>query len=333
MATKYARTGVQDRLDADIAAKSRRSAEDLLIEEPIIGVRFGTEAAVSRRREHLFYAMLKQGGAIAAVLYIFLVPTGWIEWTGFAFFYVLNILGMSIGYHRYFTHNAFETSKPMRYALAALAQFGVYGSLWRWVADHRRHHAMSDKPGDIHSPYFDGHGRPLKGREGLKHAHLGWAYDDCMTDMDVYGKGVVDDPAIVWAHKTRYLWLFVSLLVLPAAWGFAFGGVEAIIGTVMVAGFLRLALALHAIAAVNSFGHKYGRKRFEGKGEARNNWFIALLSLGEGWHNNHHEHPRAANAGMAWYEIDMTSWVIRAMEAVGLIWNVRWVKLDTPGKG
>ncbi|MEQ9663110.1 MAG: acyl-CoA desaturase [Parasphingopyxis sp.] len=320
MATNFANYDVRTR-------DPSRDVEDLLIEKPPLGVRIGDPSATSRRREHLFYAAVKQGGAVAAIAYLFFFPTGWVEWTGFALFYVLNILSMSIGYHRYFTHRAFETSRPMRYVFAAWAQFGVYGSLLRWVADHRRHHAMSDKPGDIHSPYFDGHGRALVGRKGLKHAHLAWAYDDCMTDMEVYGKGVVDDPAILWAHKTRYLWFAVSVLVLPALWGFALGGAEAVIGTVMIAGFLRVALALHAIAAVNSFGHKFGSKRFEGQGEARNNWFLGLVTLGEGWHNNHHRHPRAANAGMAWYELDLSYWVLRAMQAVGLVWNVRRVKL------
>jgi stearoyl-CoA desaturase (delta-9 desaturase) len=204
MATRFVdRNGEQGLVEAPKTRAPGSPTEELLIERPLVGVRLGTRDALSRRREHLFYAAVKQGGAIAAIAYIILFPTGWVEWTGFALFYVLNILGMSIGYHRYFTHKSFETSKPMRYALGALAQGGVYGSLKRWVADHRRHHALSDKPGDIHSPYYDGHGRALDGRKGLKHSHLGWAYDDAMTDMDVYGKGVVGDPVIEWAHKTR----------------------------------------------------------------------------------------------------------------------------------
>jgi stearoyl-CoA desaturase (delta-9 desaturase) len=297
--------------------------EDLLIERKLVGVRFGTPDALSRRHEHLFYAAVKQGGALAAIAYIVFFPTGWVEWTGFALFYVLNILSMSLAYHRYFTHRAFETSKPMRYALAILAQCGVYGSLKRWVADHRRHHALSDQPGDIHSPYYDGHGRPLEGVKGWKHAHLGWAYDDAMTDLEIYGKGVVGDPVIEWAHRTRYLWFAVSLLVVPALWGYAFGGIEAVIGTVMVAGFLRMALALHAIAAVNSFGHRFGYQRFASQDEARNNWFIALISLGEGWHNNHHAHPRSAFTKVGRFEVDMSGWVVIALEKLGLIWNVQ----------
>jgi stearoyl-CoA desaturase (delta-9 desaturase) len=212
----------------------------------------------------------------------------------------------------------------MRYALGILAQFGVYGSLLKWSADHRRHHAMSDKAGDIHSPYVDPFGAPMPKWKGLSHAHLGWVFDNTTTDLSVYGKGLVDDPVIMFCHRTRYFWYGVSALALPALWGWAFGGTEAILGTVLIAGFFRIQLALHAIAAVNSFGHRYGYERYGGPaGGAKNNWLLALITLGEGWHNNHHGHPRSADAGFVWYEIDPTAWLIRLMERIGLVWNVQ----------
>ncbi|MDE2404979.1 MAG: acyl-CoA desaturase [Sphingomonadales bacterium] len=299
-------------------------AESALVARWRRAVEYGTADARNRRREHLFYAAVKQGGALAALVWIALRPTGMVEWSGFAVFYVLNILGMSLGYHRYFTHKAFETSLPMRYALGALAQFGTYGSLRRWCADHRRHHTFPDAPGDIHSPHVDNRGRPLSGAPGIKHAHLGWAYDDCTTNMALYGKGIVGDPVIEWAHRTRYVWFAVSVVVAPALWGWAFGGPRAILGTVMVAGFLRGALALHAIAAVNSFGHCFGYQNFAVGDTSRNNLLLGYLTLGEGWHNNHHAHSRAASNHVRWWEIDMTAWLIRALEAVGLVWNVQW---------
>ena len=286
-------------------------------------IRYGGEDAASRRREHLIYAGIKQGGAVAALVYILLQPTGWVAWSGFVFFYVLNILGESLGYHRYFTHKAFETSRPMRYALGILAQCGVYGSLKRWCADHRRHHAHSDRAGDIHSPYVDDYGHAISGRKGLKHAHLAWAYGDAMTNLDIYGKGIVGDPVIEWCHKTRWIWFGVSAVVAPALWGFAFGGLQAVVGTVMVAGFLRLALALHAIAAVNSFGHRYGYQNFKGGDQARNNVLLGVLTLGEGWHNNHHAHPRGYSTQVRWHEIDVSGWIILGMEKLGLVWDVQ----------
>ena len=300
--------------------------------KPLLGIQFNTAESRNKIREHLFYLVAKNGGALTAIYWIATQPTGWVEWTAFAAFYVMNILSMSIGYHRFFTHRAFETSMPMRYAIAILAQLGIFGSLRRWVAEHRRHHALSDRSGDIHSPYFDGHGEPSQGILGWKHAHLGWAFTNSMTDPAVYGKGLGEDPAILFVDKYRFIIFLSSVIFLPAIWGYAFGGIEAVIGTVLIAGFLRAVIALHAIACVNSFGHIYGSQRYKsGTDQARNNWLIALFTLGEGWHNNHHAHPRAANAGLAWYEIDMTSWIIRLLERVGLVWNVRWAQLERKG--
>lgn len=308
-------------IDADQPAVAAAEA----VRAPVApGIIVGGPGVKAKNREYTFYAVTKNLGFLAALVWVFTQPSGWVEWSGFALFYVLNILGMSLGYHRYFAHRSFETSKPMRYALGILAQCGVYGSLPKWVMDHRRHHARSDRPGDIHSPFVDGHGNRLSGWKGIAHAQLGWVFHDTITDPEVYGKGLADDPVMRFCHRTRFFWYGVSALVLPALWGWALGGTGAILGTVLIAGFLRTQLALHAIAAVNSFGHAFGSQRFRTSDTARNNWFIAWLTLGEGWHHNHHAHPRAANAGMAWYEIDPTAWLIRLLEKMGLVWNVRY---------
>ena len=263
--------------------------------------------------------------ALAAIWWIATQPTGWVEWSGFALLYVMNILSMSIGYHRFFTHKAFETSTPMRYAIAILAQLGIFGSLRRWVAEHRRHHAHSDRAGDIHSPYYNDDGERLSGVKGWKYSHLGWVFIPNMTDEKVYGKGVAEDSAILFVDKYRIPIFFFSVIALPCLWALAWGRPDAMFGTMLIAGFLRSVIALHAIACVNSFGHIYGSQRFRvGKDQSRNNWLVALITLGEGWHNNHHGHPRAASTRLAWYEIDMTGWVIWTLEKLGLIWNVRW---------
>lgn len=312
-----------------IGSAAATIGDKTLAHPSINGVLFDTPADRRKNSEHIFYFFAKNLPALAAIGWIFTQPTGWIEWSGFFAFYVMNILSMSIGYHRYFTHKSFETSRPMHYMIAILAQLGIFGSLQRWIAEHRRHHGNSDRPGDIHSPYFDDHGRETGGIRGWKYAHLGWAFNRSITDAAVYGKGIEDDDAIRFVDKYRILIFLASVLLLPTMWALALGGgLETVVGTVLIAGFLRCVLALHAIASVNSFGHIYGSQRYKnGRDQARNNWFIALLTLGEGWHNNHHAHPRAANAGMAWYEIDMTYWIIILMEKMGLIWNVKHVDL------
>jgi stearoyl-CoA desaturase (delta-9 desaturase) len=212
----------------------------------------------------------------------------------------------------------------MRYALGILAQCGVFGSLRQWCADHRRHHAWSDRPGDTHSPYVDERGKALHGAGGLKHAHFGWAYDGAaVTNMDVYAKGLIGDPVIDWCHKTRWFWFAFSVVIAPALWGYAWGGLAAVPGTVLIAGFLRIALVAHAILGINSFGHRYGYQNFDTGDQSRNNWVLGYLTLGEGWHNNHHAHPRAAINGVRAHEIDMSGWIILAMEKLGLVWNVQ----------
>jgi len=321
-------TGLKD-IDGNglaIPLKGKTSAdENKLLQKPIIGVKYNDPRAKIKNREHKFYLFAKNVPAIAGIVWMATQPTGWIVWSAFIAFYVMNILSMSLGYHRYFTHKIFETSNAMRYVLAIWAQLGVYGSLQRWVAEHKRHHAHSDLPGDIHSPYYDIYGKEHSGFKGMNHAHLGWVFVDCMTDEDIYGKSVKDDKAILFADKHRMLLFFISVVILPALWALAFGGDTGIvIGSILIAGFLRCTLSLHAIASLNSIVHKYGKRRFETTDKSHNNWLIAIFTLGEGWHNNHHAHPRSANAGLAWYEIDVTSWVIWGLEKCGLIWNVQW---------
>lgn len=297
--------------------------EKTLIERWRSAVHFGGPAASAQSREYVSYGVIKLSGALAALFWIALQPTGVVEWSGFALFYCLNIFSITLGYHRYFTHKAFETSLPMRYALGILAQCGVFGSLRHWCADHRRHHVHSDKPGDTHSPHVDSRGRPHGGATGIKHAHMAWAYGGTATNLDLYAKGLIGDPVIDFCHKTRWFWFAFSVAIVPALWGYGWGGADAVLGTVLIAGFLRLTLATHAIFAINSFGHCYGYQNYDTGDQSRNNLFLGYVTLGEGWHNNHHAHPRAAINGVRPHEIDPSGWVILAMEKLGLVWNVQ----------
>ncbi len=239
--------------DASIfSLPAAHAAERDLIEERPLGIQYGTPAARRKNAEHIFYLFAKNIPALAAIYFIATQPTGWVEWSAFTAFYVMNILSMSIGYHRFFTHKAFETSTPMRYAIAILAQLGSFGSLRRWIAEHRRHHSHSDRAGDIHSPYYDDHGRMTGGFKGWKYSHLGWVFVDSMTDEAVYGKGVAEDKAVLFVDRYRIPIFLISVIVLPTLWALAAGRPDAVLGTVLIAGFLRGVLALHAIACVNS---------------------------------------------------------------------------------
>jgi stearoyl-CoA desaturase (Delta-9 desaturase) len=277
-----------------IASGKSSAAEESLIAKSLRGILYDSPKAKLKNAEHIFYLLAKNIPAAFAVYWIATQPTGWVEWSGFAVLYVMNILAMTLGYHRFFSHKVFETSKPMRYVIAIWAQLGTFGSLGRWVMEHRRHHVHTDLPGDIHSPHYDDHGRKLSGLAKWKYSHLGWVFNTSITDENFYGKGLAEDDAIQFVDRYRIPIFFISVI------------------------------ALHAIACTNSFAHMFGPQRFAVNGQARNNWFVALITMGEGWHNNHHALPRTAGTQIAWYEIDMTGWVIWAMEKLGLIWNVRW---------
>jgi len=291
---------------------------------PHPGVLVGGPKAKAKKREYITLSSTKWAGTFLSFGWMAVYGSGWIEWSAFLFFYVLNIMGVVIGYHRYFSHGCFKTSKPMRYFIGILAQMAAQASVLKWAVDHRRHHARTERVGDTHSPYIDSFGRPMKRAEGLWKSHFGWLLDDSHTDNDVYGKGLVDDDVVRWCVKTRWFWYVASVVIFPALWALAFGGGwQVIIGTILIGGFLRSNAVLHAVLSVNSFGHTYGYQNFKGNQMAQNNWILAILTLGDGWHNNHHHHARSASARIRWYEFDFCGFVIWIWEKLGLVWDVQ----------
>ncbi|MEO9470193.1 acyl-CoA desaturase [Parasphingorhabdus sp.] len=293
------------------------------VDHPQHGVIIGGPAARAKKMEYGILLASMVLGSLGALYWTLTQATGWVEWSAFLSGYVIINMGVGIGYHRFYTHRAFETSKPMRYAIAIMAQLACQASVLKWAADHRRHHAFADKVGDLHSPHVDGFGKPMKGFKGFAIAHFGWLFDDTTSDMNVYGKGLIDDDAVMFAHRTRWLWVLVSMIGIPVIWALSFGTVENIIGTVLIGGFFRTFFFLNLVMGVNSIGHMFGTQRFKTGDRGRNNWWLALLTFGDGWHNNHHRHPRSAYAGMMWWEIDVNGYIISLWEKMGLVWNVQ----------
>lgn len=304
------------------AAASAGSGE--AVPGPVPGILLGGRAGREKKREYLLLSLTRWPGVVLAVAWLIVYGAGWVEWSAFFAFYVLNMMGVTIGYHRYFTHNCFKTSKPMRYALGIMAQLAGMASVRKWVIDHRRHHARTDQPGDPHSPYFDSEGRPASGGKALFRAHMGWFFDDSTTDEALYGKGL-DDEVLRFTHRTRWFWYYFSIFALPALWAIAFAGFDGrvIAGTIFIGGFLRINAVLHAELSLNSFGHSRGYQLKSGGGQSRNNWLLAILTLGDGWHNNHHHHPRSASCKIRWWEFDFCGWTVDVWEKLGLVWDVQ----------
>ena len=239
-------------------------------------------------------------------------------------FYVLTSLGVTLGYHRMFTHRAFESSRAFRAIIAVLGSMAVEGSVITWVADHRKHHAFTDHEGDPHSPHLSGPGF-WGGVKGLWHAHMGWLFESVGTaDRQRFAPDLLKDRVIRWVDKSFWVWVILGM-VIPFAIGWAVGGS---LGTALTAllwgGFVRIFLLHHVTWSINSICHFFGRRRFDVDDESRNVFWLAPLSMGEAWHHNHHAFPTSAFHGLTWSErlADPTGLLISVLEKLGVIWNV-----------
>jgi stearoyl-CoA desaturase (delta-9 desaturase) len=224
-------------------------------------------------------------------------------------------LGISMGYHRLLTHRGFKTYRAVKYALALCGTLTLEGGPMFWVATHRLHHQFSDQPEDPHTPRVSGFW-----------AHVGWImfgerlHDDAAR-MARYAPDLGKDPFYRWL--TAWHWLPLTLLgvVLLAIGGW---------GLVNWAIFLRVVVGLHSTWLINSATHMWGRRRFDTRDDSRNLWWAAILTFGEGWHNNHHAHPTSARHGLAWHELDITWIELRVLQAMGLVWDVKVAKVSQP---
>jgi stearoyl-CoA desaturase (Delta-9 desaturase) len=237
--------------------------------------------------------------------------------------YLLTALGITVGYHRLLTHRAFLAPKPVEYALAALGSMAVQGPVISWVADHRKHHAHTDVEGDPHSPHV-GHDGGVRGvLQGLWHAHIGWLLtEQGRAARRRYAPDLCEDRGMRLINR-KFHWLVAAGLILPALAGWALTGTLLGAATGLLwGGLVRVFLVHHVTWSVNSVCHFLGTRRFDVDDESRNVFWLALPSLGESWHHNHHAFPRSARHGLRWWEIDVTGLVIAGLARLGLARNV-----------
>jgi len=270
---------------------------------------------------------------ITGVPPLLLALVGWqlwnreLYWRDIAIFVVMYVpigLGVTVGFHRLLTHRSFKTSASIRGILAILGTMAVEGPVISWVADHRKHHAYSDRFGDPHSPHVDRGGGWRGALGGLAHAHVGWLFDHTQRGArDRFAADLLADPVVAFVDKTFLLWSLVGLAI-PFALGMLIGGtVIAGLEAMLWGGAVRIFLLHHVTYSINSLCHFFGRRRFATSDHSRNLLWLAPLSLGEAWHNNHHAFPTSAFHGMGRAEIDISGLVICAMERVGLVWDVQ----------
>jgi stearoyl-CoA desaturase (Delta-9 desaturase) len=240
-----------------------------------------------------------------------------------AVMYLITATGITVGYHRMLTHRSFRTHKATEYLFAVLGSMAVQGSVIAWVADHRKHHAHTDVEGDPHSPHV-GHGDGVGGvLHGLWHAHSGWLLSEHgRADWKKYAPDLYEDPGMRLINRL-FIPLVVLGLALPALAGFLLTGTLLGAATGLLwGGLVRVFFVHHVTWSVNSICHFLGTRRFQVDDHSTNVFWLALPSLGESWHHNHHTFPRSAVHGLRRWELDPSAALIWAMERVGLAWNV-----------
>src|SRR3954454_22827713 len=294
----------------------------------------GTEAVQSLEVEPVHHEALHRTitGLITALPVLALAVAAWRSWDGllrasdvivFAILYALTGLGVTVGFHRLLTHRSFKTRPVVRGVLAVLRSAAIEGPVISWVADHRKHHAYSDRLGDPHSPPVD-HGVGWAGAlRGLAHAHVGWLFrHDQRGARARYAPDLLRDPVISFVDRTFFVWA-IGGLALAFGLGVAIGGtVGAGLTALLWGGGVRMFVLHHVTYSINSICHVFGRRSYATTDESRNVSWLALLSFGESWHNNHHAFPTSARHGLGRRQLDLSALVLRGLEATGLAWDV-----------
>ena len=273
---------------------------------------------------NLIFVPLPLVGLIVAVVLLWHRGIGPLELGLMVGLYTVTCLGTTLGYHRLFTHRSFETSRAFRAGVAILGSLAVEGSVITWVADHRKHHAYSDREGDPHSPQLAGPGF-WGAVKGLWHAHMGWLWETVGTaDRMRFAPDLMRDRTLRVIDKLFGLWVVISFAIPFAIGWIVGGGLGAALTALLWGGFVRVLLLHHVTWSINSICHFFGRKRFETDDEARNVFWLSVLSMGEAWHHNHHAFPTSAFHGLRWWErlTDPTGLLISGLEKLGLVWNV-----------
>jgi len=303
----------------------RPTSPEIAIDEPAIPGVYPLPDKIARLQKRLVLI-------VTIIPFLGFIAAAWTLWgTGLSatdagialFFYLFTGFGVTIGFHRLFTHQSFQTKPWVRNALAIAGSMAIQGPVIRWVADHRRHHAYSDQVGDPHSPHLED-GPGVKGvLKGLWHAHIGWFFDEEQTSAKRWAPDMVKEPAMRRIDKLFPLWALVSFTA-PAIVGLVLTGTLRGAVTAFLWGSLARIFMLHHVTwSINSICHFYGDRPYQTTDFSTNNWVLSIISFGESWHNNHHAFPSSAVHGLRPYQIDTTGMLIRLMKWTGLAWDLK----------
>ncbi len=287
----------------------------------------GARAHARRSVLHRLVLALFIGVPLAALAAAMPVAWGWgISWpdTNIAVaMYAVSGHGITVGFHRYFTHRSFKARRPLRIALAIAGSLALQGPVIRWVADHRKHHRFSDRDGDPHSPWR--YGQSVRGlARGMAHAHIGWIVDNVHASQPQYAPDLLADRDTVRVARLYPAWVAVSVLLPPLAGGLLAMSWWGALTAFFWATIVRVGLFYHVTWSINSICHVAGRQPFRSRDHAGNVWWLSVLSMGESWHNMHHADPTCARHGALRGQVDSSARVIQALQKLGWAWDVRW---------
>ena len=297
-----------------------------------------TTFAADRRRQHretakkrtLYLILTTTLGTIAAlVLLVFGIGGTLSDLIALGVMYLLSMIGVELGYHRYFTHKSYKANPYFAKLLAILGAFSLQGPLFWWCGIHRHHHGQTDTNLDPHSPYRAIRTRSLK---GFMHSHTGWLFCDESIDPDKWHNVVKDlyrDRDLFKIHMKYWHWAIAGIVLPGIISGIINLSWESMITGVLWGGFVRAFICHHSFWALNSICHMYGKKEFDTGDKSTNFWLVAFLTLGQGWHNNHHAFPYSAKVGLLRGQLDIGWIILRILGHIGVISDLRCPSIET----
>jgi len=256
---------------------------------------------------------------------------GWLDLALMVGFYCVALGGVTVGFHRLFTHGSFKANRPLRDALAVAGSLAIEGPMIRWVADHRRHHAHSDRDGDPHSPWRYGTSTRALAK-GLVYSHIGWLFDEDHTNREKYTPDLLADRDLRVISSLFWLWVIVSMGLPPLIGGLVTMSWAGALTAFFWGSLVRVFVLHHVTWSINSICHTIGERPFAARDKSANFWPLAILSFGESWHNMHHADPTAARHGVLRGQVDVSARIIWLFEKFGWARDVRWPKADRVAK-
>ncbi len=281
---------------------------------------------VQSRKEQVALAIFIAVPFLAVVAAVPVAWGGWLGWTDVAIalvMYAVSGHGITVGFHRLFTHKSFKPNRPVKVALAVAGSLAVQGPVIRWVADHRKHHKFSDRDGDPHSPWR--YGNDIKAlTKGFMHAHMMWLFNPEQTPQRKYAPDLMKDPDLVRISRLFPFWVAVSMLAPALAGGLITASWQGALTAFFWGSLVRVSLLHHVTWSINSICHTVGERPFISRDKSANVWWLAIPSMGESWHNLHHADPTCARHGVLKGQVDSSARIIWLLEKAGWVHDVRW---------